>query len=282
MKKRGLFVLLFLCIDLLLSAKPDDKDSLLYLPESRLFPVIFLDPLECQANGGSYFLGQKESDLSFYSVVNLGFNKPVIAKHSQALSWEMNLGTAVFSQFDLVKRSDGTFLAGLLSSDFKLSGDLSLRKGKNVMRFRFFHVSSHLGDDYLDRNQDTVNNDKTVHYEQADMTYLRSAGTSYFYFGVGAIITKYVFRERFSFQGGGLMDFQSSGPFNLFGSLNVNVLAENEFIPDVRTAFGVSFSRRHESVLRIWLEYYNGQLPYSTLDYGRVSWIGMALWIKLF
>ena len=280
MTKTCLLFILFLCFDLFARGM-QKEDSLQFIPDRRIFPVIFLDPIECQINGGSYFLNQKEQDLSLYSVVNLGFNRPVLAKHARKFSWEINFGAANFSQFELREKSDGTYLAGLLNSDFKLSGDLSIKKNKNNIRLRIFHVSSHLGDDYLARNQDTLQNDKSVNYEQADLTYLRSAGSNFYYCGIGVIFTKYVYRERLSFQGGGLYNFKSSGPNNLFTSLNINVLAENDFVPDVRTAFGLSFNRRSDPLFRIWLEYYNGQLPYSTLDYGRVNWLGLALWMKL-
>jgi hypothetical protein len=282
MGKISLIAFLFLEISTFLNGMNEKRDSTFILPSQRIYPIVFLDPFECQVNGGSYFLKRKEEDLSLYSLVNLGFSKPVIAGESGSVSWEMNFGAAAFSQFELIKKDDGTYLAGLLNTDFKVSGDFSLRKRNNILRLRFFHISSHLGDDYVERNPGSAANDKSVNYEQIDFTYLRSWGFNYWYAGAGGIITKYVFRERFSLQGGGLINFQKSKTTNLFTSLNLNVFAENDFIPDLRSAFGISFNRKAESIARIWLEYYNGQLPYSTLDYGRVNWLGLALWIKVF
>jgi hypothetical protein len=92
---------------------------------------------------------------------------------------------------------------------------------------RIFHVSSHLGDDYIQRNQDTFVNDKSVNYEQIDLTYLRNHNNDFFYAGTGIIYTRYV------------------------------------------------------SLMRVWLEYYSGQLPYSTINYGRVSWFGMAMRLNI-
>jgi len=282
MRKISLIAFLFLETSTFLNGMNEKRDSTFIFPSKRIYPVVFLDPLECQVNGGSYFLTQKQEDLSLYSLVNLGFNKPVIAWQNGSISWEMNFGAAAFSQFELRKKDDGSYLAGLLNTDFKVSGDFSLRKRNNIMRLRFFHVSSHLGDDYVERNPGSAANDKSVNYEQIDFTYLRSWGSDYWYAGAGGIITKYVFRERFSLQAGGLISFQKSKTTNLFTSLNLNVIAENDFIPDLRSAFGISFNRKSESIARIWLEYYNGQLPYSTLDYGRINWIGLAMWIKVF
>ncbi len=232
--------------------------------------------------GGSYLLTRKGSDLSLYSTVNMGFNRPILSKEGGSLSWEFNFGVGVFSQFDLLKNDDGSYLAGLLNTDFKLSADFAIEKKKNLLRIRTFHVSSHLGDDYLQRNSDTVANDKSVNYEQIDLTYMRRFARGYFYGGAGYIYTKYVYRERFSLQAGGLLNFSSPGAVGFFTGADVKLFAENDFYPDVRTAFGISIKRRSVPLIRIWAEYYSGRLPYSTIDYGRVNWFGMALAFNIF
>jgi len=282
MGKYLLSFFLFIYISVSSHAISGQKDSILiFFPESRLFPPIFLDPQECQIMGGSYFLTQSGQDLSLYSTVNLGFNKPVLAKHGEKISWEINFGAAVFSQFDLIKEDDGTYLAGFMNTDFKVSVDFSIQKKNNLVRLRTFHISSHLGDDYIQRHSDTLINDKSVNYEQLDLTYLRKYGNSFFYAGTGYIYTINVFRERLSFQAGGLFSFGQPGPLNLFTGMDIKSLAENDFNPDIRTAFGISFNRRSESLMRIWLEYYSGRLPYSTIDYGRVNWFGFGMRIKI-
>lgn len=262
-----------------ISGKRDS--TITFFPDNRLFPVIFLDPLECQINGGTYFLSRKGKDESLYSLVNLGFTKLVIVKHGESISWGLNFGAAIFTQFDLIREDNGVYLAGLLNNDFKVSTDLSIKKDDDILKIRLFHVSSHLGDDYLLRHADTLTNDKSVNYEQVDLTWLKLAGTDYWYAGIGEIYTKYAFRKRLSFQGGGLFNFGKSNTMNLFTSMNIKLMAENKFSPDIRTAFGLSFKRKSESLLRIWMEYFSGQLPYSTLDYGRVSWLGLAMCLNL-
>jgi hypothetical protein len=283
MRKLSSILLLFIfCTDALSNANTEGKDSTFtFFPGNRIFPVVFLDPLECQTGGGSYFLFQKEKNVSLYSTVNLGFTIPVISHKGESVSWELNLGTAIFTQFDLIKREDGSYLAGLINNDYKISADYSLNINNNLFKIRVFHLSSHLGDDYIARNPDSTTNDKSENYEQIDLTYMRSNGSNYWYAGIGEIYTKYVFRERFSMQAGGLLNFGEPKPVNFFTSANVKLLAENDFIPDIRTAFGLNFSRKSESLIRLWMEYYNGNLPYSTIDYGRVNWIGMALAINL-
>jgi hypothetical protein len=282
MRKLFLPILFMLCITDSSIAFSDHKDSTItILPDDRIYPVMFLDPLECQIMGGSYFLSQSGKDLSLYSTVNLGFSLPVLAGSGEKISWEMNFGTAVFSQFDLIKEDDGTYLAGLMNNDFKLSGDLSISLKNNLLRLRTFHISSHLGDDYLQRHNDTLTNNKTVNYEQVDLTFMRMYGNNYWYAGTGYIYTINLFRERFSLQGGGVINFRKTRLASYFTGLDIKSLAENDFYPDIRTALGISFNRKSEPFLRIWAEYYSGRLPYSTIDYGRVNWFGMAMALNI-
>jgi len=254
--------------------------SLTFMSHNRIFPVIFLDPGECQIHGGSYMLNMKDYDFSLYSLVNLGFYKPIISKTNDRYSWEINFGAATFTQFEF-NVEDGYYLAGLLNNDYKLSGDFSFKRNKNIFRFRLFHLSSHLGDDYIIRNKITVPNDKSENYEQADLTYLRLSNENYWYFGFGEIYTKYVFRERFSIFGGGYYSIIERKKIDLFSSFNIRVSADHNFEPDVRFGTGINIKKENRSILKIWAEYYNGQLPYSTLDYGRVKWIGLAMWINI-
>ena len=277
------FLALSLISDCMSGAAAYEKDSVLaFFPRSRLYQPIFLDPLECQASGGSYFLFRKGENTSLYSNVTLGFQRPVFTAHGKTLSWEGSVGVATFSQFDLLKRDDGSYLAGLLNNDYKLNGDLSIKRKDNIFRVRFFHVSSHLGDDYMLRNNDSVPNDKSVNYEQADLTWILIKGKNYLYAGIGEIYTKYAFRERLSFQVGGLLNFADTRAADFFASVNTKLFAENDFIPDIRCAAGISLNRRSESLVRIWAEYFSGKLPYSTLKYGRISWLGMSLQMNLF
>ena len=278
-----LLVLLSLSCCLSSGAIPTGRDSTIsFLPEKRIYPSVFLDPLECQMMGGSYLLNRKGSSQSLYSTVNMGFARPVLAKHGEKISWELNFGVAMFSQFDLIKKRDDSYLAGLLNTDFKISADYAISENDNILRLRIFHISSHLGDDYMQRHADTLVNDKSVNYEQADVTYMRKFRHGYIYAGAGMIYTKYVFRERFSIQAGGLMNFRETGSVNLFTGADVKLLEENSFSPDIRAAFGINFNRKTVPLMRIWAEYYSGRLPYSTIDYGRVNWFGLAMSFSTF
>lgn len=275
-----LFLLLFITNSSVVFSGQIDT-TITFFPDNRLYPVIFLDPMECQMMGGSYFLSQKGKELSLYSTVNLGFSLPVLARSGEKISWEVNFGTAIFSQFDLQKKEDETYLAGLMNNDFRLSADFSMKMKNDLLKLRIFHMSSHLGDDFILRYPDTLQNDKSANYEQADITYLRLVHDSYFYAGAGGIYTKYIFRDRFSLFGGGVYNFGKQRTLRYFTGLDLKALEENNWNPDIRAAFGISIRKHSEPLLRIWIEYYSGNLPYSTINYGRIKWFGMAMALNI-
>lgn len=277
-----LFAMLCMAATSELKGNSIEDSTLQFLPKARIFPTVFIDPLECQISGGSYLLSRDGSSESLYSLVNFGFSKPIVVGCGRAFSWEMNFGAATFTQFDLIRKDNGAFLAGLLNNDYKLTGDLSVKRSSNLFRLRLFHVSSHLGDDYMLRYNDTVPNDKSNNYEQLDLTYLKLLSSNYWYISIGEVYTKYAFRDRASVQVGGLLNFGKPKPIGYFAGIDIKMFAQNDFSPDVRTALGFNFNRNAESLVRIWFEYYSGQLPYSTLKYGRVNWFGLGMVVSLF
>jgi hypothetical protein len=73
--------------------------------------------------------------------------------------------------------------------------------------------------------------------------------------------------------------FQTQGPVAFFSSVDCKSTAENDFVPDVRTLAGVSVTRKSIPLIRLWAEFYSGELPYSTIDYGRVTWVGLGIFV---
>jgi hypothetical protein len=283
MRKNILLLGLLFFVTYPVIAVPEIKDSkILFFPGQRLFPSLFFDPVECQIMGGSYLLTRQGHESSLYSTVNAGFSVPVLGKKNDINQWEINFGAAEFSQFDLIRKDNGSFLAGLMNTDFKLSADGTVKINNNLLRFRVFHISSHLGDDFLKRNGNEITNDKSGNYEQIDLTWLKKYGVNYLLAGTGFVYNPYAFRKRFSLQAGGMREFSSEGVVHLFMAGDIKFLEENSYYPDVRSILGFSLYHEQLSMLRIWAECYSGRLPYSTIDYGRVTWFGLAMSLNLF
>lgn len=61
---------------------------------------------------------------------------------------QINIAGGVFAQFYLSKAS-----AGLINADYVVSLPITYRRGKTSARFRLYHQSSHLGDEFLLRKK---------------------------------------------------------------------------------------------------------------------------------
>jgi len=138
MQRSYILTILFSIVAIVSNANITKDTTVTFFPRTRVFPAIFLDPLECQINGGSYVLSQKNSKESLYSLVNLGFTKPILTQNSNSLLWEFNFGAATFTQFDLIRTKRSGYLAGLVNNDYKISLDLSTQKSNNIFRLRIF------------------------------------------------------------------------------------------------------------------------------------------------
>lgn len=242
-----------------------------------LFPMLEYDLLEVQPYAGLMLLFPEKSDYEgLYIPVNIGFRKSFIQWNMLSMRFDLAMGAASYTQFEVIRFDENTLRGGLLNTDFKASGFLFASKDRHHFRMQLFHISSHLGDDYIFRNQDFELNDKSVNYEQIDLTYLYAFEKLDLYGGLGYVFSANAFRDRFMAQ----LGFQGRHPLNAgldiaYGA-DVKIYEENDFQPDYHAGFGITFKQRERQQLNISLDLYKGALPYSTLDFGQVSWVGLS------
>ena len=74
-----------------------DTTKFEFFPEERLFPFLFLDPMECQFHGGIYYLN-KESDQrsDIYSIVNMGISRPVLLFQPNNTRYELSFAQITY------------------------------------------------------------------------------------------------------------------------------------------------------------------------------------------
>lgn len=253
-----------------------------WFPKNCIFPMLEYDLLEVQPYAGIFFLNSSNfENKAAYIPVNLGFRKSFLSWNMFSTKFDLALGAASYTQFEILRFDQNTLRGGLLNTDFKASGFLNVSKNRQKLRIQVFHISSHLGDDYILRNRNYDYNDKTVNYEQIDITYLYNFKHSDIYFGIGYVITPNTFRKRFMSQLGFQGNLIITPQLNLAFGSDVKLIEENQYKPDIHTGFGVTFNQREMHQLNISLDTYFGNLPYSTLDFGTVFWIGPSCRIYL-
>ena len=253
------------------------SDSLQWFPKKGVFLFLEYDLLEVKPYVGVFILNSDSTkDEGAYIPVNIGFRKSFMQWEMLSMTFDLALGLASYTQFEIVRVEDNKLRGGLMNTDFKVSGFLAAAKGKHSFRLQLFHISSHLGDDYILRNQDFDLNDKSVNYEQLDITYLYGFENSAIYLGMGTVVSPNTFRKRFMAQIG----YQANLPLSpkldfTFGS-DIKLYDENSFIPDIHAAVGVTINQRGDHQVNFLFDGYYGSLPYSTLDFGQVYWFGVS------
>ena len=238
-----LLVLLFYGYSAFLQDNPGKNSRFEFFPKSRIFSLINLDPLTCKTYGGIHVLfDEGEKKKGVFIPVNMGFSKAFFGYKTEKAHFEMGLEAASYIQFEIVHVENKTYLGGLFNNDYKSSAYISAQYMGLFYKIRLFHVSSHLGDDYMIRNEDFSRNDKSVNYEQVDLTILKKIKSAEYYVGTGYVITPHAFRERLSFQTGMQFNIANEKAYQWIGGIDIKTFHQTNYYPNIRAAIGTEYN----------------------------------------
>lgn len=286
MKIRTFFNYLFLVFIALYTTNlqaQQTENQIQWLAKGSYFEPVILDPTACITSGGLMRLKEmNDMNKGIYIPVNIGFQQSIFRfQKTDNMGVEFGFGAAAFTQFVIKEVESNTYLGEIENTDFKASGFINFLFDKWAARLRLFHISSHLADDYILRNKITSPNPGTVNYEQLDLTTSYQGQFMRYYLGLGTVITPHAVRERLSMQTG--MYFRKKAGDNealrLAAGMDVKIFEQNNYRPNIKSAVGVELGTTDKTHLGIFMEYYNGHLPYSTLEYKIVQWIGISAYL---
>lgn len=256
-----------------------------FLPKGHLFEPILLDPLEAQTYGsflpGYWTEGQKYVG----SIVPFafGFAKPFYRRTTdagRAEEWVLDL--ASFTQFEAYHDDKlNKARRQIMNTDYKISIIYNIRRGLNNYRIRVYHLSSHLGDDYIYRNNLTAPSPNSVNYELLDVTYSRVVNNWRLYGGAGVVLRKTEERKPMSAQLGVFYKRPSAKATRLVGGVDVKFWQQTDFRPGIHGGIGFELGRTQNN-LTFLLEGYSGFRPYSQFENQQTSWIGIGLYLNPF
>ncbi len=270
--KHCYLILFIFCFTTALAQKKQSE----YLPSGHLFEPIMLDPLEAQGYASfGRALNSNVFDQGLYVPFALGFIKPIVrwqTKKNQQR--EFVLDAADYTQFEIYKdKSANKSRRHIINSDYKISIGFNTKiNEERSYRIRIFHISSHLGDDYLLKNGYSSFYENRVNYEQVDYTYSIQKQALRYYFGAG-----YGFRPRFksgygrkriALQAGIFWEKPMKGKENVrwVAGADLRMLEQTDFRPGIKIATGISVGQKHKNPFNFVVEYYNGPLPYSKFE----------------
>ena len=272
------FVLLALLFPGQLLAQQEDR-KLLFRPQA--FEPLLFDPLENLTYGTVSVLNRDQEGfegdyyLPFAFAIGRGFYR-----NDFASGWHLEIGMegANYSQFEWIKNITER---NLINSDYKFGYVITLQKMAVTHRLRMYHVSSHLGDDYIFRNGVTSYPEQNnVNYETIDYTFAYRFNDRFRgYAGTAFVVRPRTSRKRFKFQAGGEWKKPLKNDFfQWVAGANLTLLQETDFIPGVKYGFGLAGGR--DFPVYLLAEHYFGYRPYGFNEVDRIAWIGLGLYMQ--
>lgn len=126
----------------------DVRETSEAFPSDDVFRPLIADPKQPQFFAMWQHSRPRDGGSSFnLGSVAIGENFGFYTKRQGCDGWQVGLLTGIFSQFNLDQKN-----AELINTDFNVGLPLSWRSGNWSARLRYYHQSSHLGDEFLVRN----------------------------------------------------------------------------------------------------------------------------------
>jgi hypothetical protein len=195
-------------------------------------------------------------------------------------AWEVGIQAAVFSLFDLDAPS-----ADLVNADYLVGFPFSYRLGGFSAMARYFHQSSHLGDEFLLANRvERVN----LSYEALDLRLSEEiTGWLRVYGGVGYIVRRdpdtlkpwwiqmgVELRSPRTYLGGALRPL---------AAVDLQYREQNDWHADLSVRLGVQLEKLaiYDRKIQLLLEYFNGYSPNGQFYRDKVEFVGLGLHLYL-
>jgi len=243
------------------------------MPGGVLFKPLIADPRwpHFSAAYQHYFNDKQITDAA---AVSFGESFAFYRDRIGSAWWEVGLHAGVFSVFDIDAQS-----FDLVNADYMVGLPLTVRYDDFSAMFRFFHQSSHLGDEFLLRTRTNRINlsyeaiDLRLSYEFADMVRLY-AGGGYLFDQTPTNL------DRLWVQYG--LELKSPWPsrasrWRPIAAVDVQQREENNWTADISARAGIEIdgvllTRK----LQILLEYFGGHSPNGQFFKDKVEYIGIG------
>jgi hypothetical protein len=189
---------------------------------------------------------------------------------------QLDLVGSIFAQFDVGAPSND-----LINADYIIGLPVTFRRSGFSLRARISHQSSHLGDEYLLRNNDIHR--ENLSFESIELLASLELGPLRVYGGVERIIR----REPETlpsklFHGGAELRTARAGPVQLVSGVDLKATDLYDWSPAVSGRVGLEVARYGSDghptrLVTLMLELYQGPSPYGQFFQDDISYIGVGL-----
>ena len=257
-----------------------------WLPAGNLFPSLQFDFHEAQTTGALY-ASWSDDDWADESFANFsaGFRRNLVRlNHLRGRQSEIGLELCIYTQF-VFERKEEAFLMNFFNVDFKVGAFYQYRLNKSwSFRARLYHLSTHLGDDYIIANSiDTFPDNRRV-YEMVDLSAAWEKGPWMVYGNFGCIVHATYERSPLALQAGAEWSprMKKNNWVSWLAGMDVRCEQQGNFRPCIHTGAGVVLGRPDRHPVTVMIDYYNGWLPFSLFDEVAVQWVGASMYFDFF
>lgn len=256
-----------------------------FLPKQNLWPTLSLDPMASQSSGmvAAYWEEGEAADFAL-TTFGFGFQKSFFAwPKSEDKSFDLGLEGTAYTQFEWTNR-DTTFQRNILSTDYWIGIPFVMYFKPWTIRIRLYHLSAHMGDDYMIRNKIRKYEINNNNYEQVDVTASYLLKNLRIYFGLGVVVRASHYRAPLVLTGG----LNYSSPLNkqesvhFFVGFYADTKQEFDYRPVINIGTGIQFGKSDRRPFKILVTYFNGPLPFSVYHGESVQWLGAGIYINPF
>lgn len=261
---------------------PGEAEGFVLFPEGGLFCPLAADPKAEHSflsflNGDFPSLTEEEKDTRMGSV-GVGDEFP-LARWSGGRPGDgvqVGLAGGVFAQFDLRSAS-----FDLINADYVIGVPVTVRRGGFSLRVRLYHQSSHLGDEFLLRDDGVER--ENLSFESLELIVSREVGPLRLYGGGEHLFNREpdTLEDLLAHGGVEVRIGPARGP-GVVVALDVKSTEQQGWDPAVSLRGGVELAiwRDHghpPRVLAITAEYYDGPSPYGQFVQSELRFIGLGI-----
>jgi hypothetical protein len=188
---------------------------------------------------------------------------------------QLDLTGSIFAQFDLGAPSND-----LINADYIVGLPLSIRRGGFSARVKLYHQSSHLGDEYLLRDQEIQR--ENLSFESAELLVSQEFGAFRAYAGGEQLFSRQPKTLASQLVHGGLeLRTGQVGPWRLLAAVDIKATEQHDWSPATSFRAGLEMARSGTSghptrLIQVTVELYQGPSPYGQFFQDDIQYLGIG------
>jgi hypothetical protein len=244
------------------------------------FPPLYADleePRLFVGLGNSHFLNKDFNTMLFGSGSKINIKTLKTKENSR---YDLNVIGMVSSLFDVtsvgvLNNSGGV----LINTDFILGAEITHSFLENsAIKFKYYHKSTHLGDEFLINNPFYLQNRVNLSFEAIEIVGFHRFNNVETYLG-GSMIVRSEPRslKKFKLQSGIQYKGEQYWGMTPIIGLDIKSWQANNWNPNLSLKAGIEFNPGFNKPLQLMLDVYNGQSPYGQFFKDDYRYLGISI-----